>query len=560
MDDQTTVWVRVISEFIPIHEIMVNQLFFLQKRWRNKILKRALVFQPLSEKFRVQFWKTFCGQIGDLVSRFGDTDPTSLYLSFVTQGQNRPPESVAEVERDVVRTMPGHENFTTELGREKLFRVLLAVSAAQTGVGYCQGMNFVAATLLVNMAMNECDSFWVFMSILENFHFKHLFAPDVPLLPLRMFHFSRLVRAHLPQVWHHLNSHTFTGVEIFANQWIMTLFAYYLEPEILGRVWDLFFLLGWKYLFQLGLTILSLLEPHLCAMDVEEISAFMASSRGGSSSAIPHPFSDPKLLQTHLLASIERFRITTGQLEKLTEQFLNLKIMEVIEELGHGHIGSKHGKTIGSGHIVRNSKTTAGFKWVFMPNDPSSPAFLQIDLVALTTPNRPRQRLESTKPHVWMPIQSLKELKSSTDHFHAMHQKETGKLNLELAGVEQALVSEGHVVSSLHELVQKAEDALKEAAKQKYVAARAVKTCVGPVSTNLTKKAEHADIVFVRKKDAKDAVIIQLSDAEKRMTQLSERKTDLIQKITRSVEQLEEAQNDIVSRSIQSAIDSFSVE
>jgi len=148
-----------------------------------------------------------------------------------------------------------------------------AENAPEPVVGYCQGMNFVAAVLLITLG-NDQDAFWMLLAMLEGYHYRHIFASGVPLLPLRVFQFSGLVRQRLPKLWRHLSNEGFS-LEIFAHQCVMTLFAYCIEPGFLAHVWDVFFFVGWKAFFRIGLGIFAKLQPRLLEMGIEEISAYM---------------------------------------------------------------------------------------------------------------------------------------------------------------------------------------------------------------------------------------------------------------------------------------------
>ena len=176
---------KIIAEFVPVDDIFSNFLYIVCKELQRSMLKCALVFQPLDESRRRWFWLQVCGRVDKIVemeaNRLGiPSEQSAVFTHYLHQP--RTAEAINEIERDVVRTMPSHPLFSvsvspgTEMNREKLRSVLLAVSAAEPSVGYCQGMNFVAATLLLNLGMNEEDSFLMFLSILKNFHFRQ-FCP-----------------------------------------------------------------------------------------------------------------------------------------------------------------------------------------------------------------------------------------------------------------------------------------------------------------------------------------------------------------------------------------------
>ena len=56
----------------------------------------------------------------------------------------------------------------SKAGQAALGRVLLAFSVHRPDIGYCQGMNCIAAMLLLVMERKEEDSFWVLVSLIDN--------------------------------------------------------------------------------------------------------------------------------------------------------------------------------------------------------------------------------------------------------------------------------------------------------------------------------------------------------------------------------------------------------
>mmetsp|Transcript_27190 Transcript_27190/g.63290 ORF Transcript_27190/g.63290 Transcript_27190/m.63290 type:complete len:644 (+) Transcript_27190:36-1967(+) len=232
-----------------------------------------------------------------------------------------PNGKLAEIERDVHRTLPTHPRFKGEAGsagRQDMLKVLRATAVAEPGVGYCQGMNFVAAVLLITLGSAH-DAFWMLLALLDGYHYRRIFAPGVPLLPLRIFQFSGLVRERLPKLWRHLHFES-SSIEIFAHQCVMTLFAYSIEPGILAQVWDVFFLLGWQAVFRVGLGLLAKLEPKLLSMDIEQISVFLHQCKRHVE--LPK---DPAKGETtsvqEVLASLLQFEVSGGSLEDLERSF-----------------------------------------------------------------------------------------------------------------------------------------------------------------------------------------------------------------------------------------------
>jgi hypothetical protein len=90
-----------------------------------------------------------------------------------------------QVRKDLPRTFPTHPRFevTDNPGQDggdtltpaaadslipSLQRVLLAICARQPETGYTQGMNYVAAILLLELP--EADAFWVMVAVIEELY------------------------------------------------------------------------------------------------------------------------------------------------------------------------------------------------------------------------------------------------------------------------------------------------------------------------------------------------------------------------------------------------------
>lgn len=55
-------------------------------------------------------------------------------------------------------------------------RVLEGIAYCLPDVGYCQGMNFIASTL-IGVLEDEELAFWIFMNLLVNKDMRNLFLP-----------------------------------------------------------------------------------------------------------------------------------------------------------------------------------------------------------------------------------------------------------------------------------------------------------------------------------------------------------------------------------------------
>ncbi|ORX38703.1 rab-GTPase-TBC domain-domain-containing protein [Kockovaella imperatae] len=172
----------------------------------------------------------------------------------------------AEIEKDITRTFPGNLFFGGDgHGVPKLRNVLLAYSWHNPSVGYCQGMNMLAATLLLTHPDEE-QAYWTLVAIVERLLPAAFFSPDLHGSRVDQMVLDDLVAQYAPKVHAKLVE---LGIDLASITfgWFLSLFTDCLPVETLFRVWDVFFVEGHDALFRIALAILKLNEPDLLAAD-----------------------------------------------------------------------------------------------------------------------------------------------------------------------------------------------------------------------------------------------------------------------------------------------------
>ncbi|KAI2616279.1 TBC-domain-containing protein [Hypoxylon sp. NC1633] len=221
---------------------------------------RNLVLGGIPVQTRPKVWAECSGAISkrtpgyyqDLVSRPSDADDAAV---------------VSQIEMDINRTLTDNIFFRKGPGVGRLHEVLRAYARHNPEVGYCQGMNMIAANLLLTMPSAE-DAFWVLASIIERilprgYYDQSLMASRADQQVLRQY-----VRQVLPRLSQHLDG---LGIELEALtfQWFLSVFTDCLSAEALFRVWDVVLCVndGSTFLFQVALALLKLNERRLLACD-----------------------------------------------------------------------------------------------------------------------------------------------------------------------------------------------------------------------------------------------------------------------------------------------------
>lgn len=194
------------------------------------------------------------------------TEMTDSYRVLITK--DTACENV--IQRDINRTFPAHKFFKESggMGQDSLYKVSKAYAVYDTEVGYCQGLSFIAASLLLHMP--EEEAFSVLVALMYNYGLRDMYKLGFESLYLRLYQLNRLMKDQLPDLYEHFLN---TGVEshMFASQWFLTLFTARFPLYFVFYILDVFLLDGITVLFQVAITLLSACKKDLLELDFEGI-------------------------------------------------------------------------------------------------------------------------------------------------------------------------------------------------------------------------------------------------------------------------------------------------
>ncbi|KAF2706845.1 TBC-domain-containing protein [Pleomassaria siparia CBS 279.74] len=215
---------------------------------------RKLVLGGIPVAYRAQIWAECSGASALRIPGY--------YEDLVSNGDDNP-TIVAQIQMDITRTLTDNIFFRRGPGVSKLNEVLLAYSRRNPEVGYCQGMNLIAACLLLIMPTSE-DAFWVLATMIEDilpgkYYDQHLLTSRADQSVLREY-----VADLLPRLSNHLDMLEIE-LEALTFQWFLSVFTDCLSAEALYRVWDVVLCMhdGSTFLFQVALALLKLNEKAL---------------------------------------------------------------------------------------------------------------------------------------------------------------------------------------------------------------------------------------------------------------------------------------------------------
>ncbi|TFK20761.1 RabGAP/TBC [Coprinopsis marcescibilis] len=246
--------------------------------------------QELAQAIARGIPSTLRGMMWQHMAASKDPEMEILYLKLLKES------SIHEkaITRDLGRTFPHHAFFTDGqgIGQENLFNVLKAYSLYDPQVGYCQGLPFVVAILLLNMPDEE--AFSLLVKLMHVYDLRGHFLPEMPKLQMRLFQFDRLVEELLPVLHVHFLRQGIKST-MYCSQWFLTMFSYRFPLEFVVRIYDSCLANGIEAIFGFSIQLLRKNEQALLALKFDEILAFL----------------NTKLLDVYLIVSIDGARDET---------------------------------------------------------------------------------------------------------------------------------------------------------------------------------------------------------------------------------------------------------
>ncbi|KAL5794228.1 hypothetical protein ACOSP7_002822 [Xanthoceras sorbifolium] len=222
----------------------------------NAITLKKLIRKGIPPVLRPKVWFSLSG-----AAKKKSTVPESYYNDLIKAVEGKVTPATKQIDHDLPRTFPGHPWLDTPEGHATLRRVLVAYSFRDSDVGYCQGLNYVAALLLLVMKTEE-DAFWMLAVLLENVLVNDCYTTNLSGCHVEQRVFKDLLPKQCPRIATHLEALEF-DVSLVATEWFLCLFSKSLPSETTLRVWDILFYEGAKVLFHVALAIFKMKEHEL---------------------------------------------------------------------------------------------------------------------------------------------------------------------------------------------------------------------------------------------------------------------------------------------------------
>ncbi|CAB3411167.1 unnamed protein product [Caenorhabditis bovis] len=225
---------------------------------------KTLIRTGVPPAYRGRVWKSIVQYwVKDKVSELGN----GYYGSMLRRANSKKEDGVydaaiKQIDLDLARTLPTNKHFD-EPGSEnieKLRNVLYAFRYHNTYVGYCQGLNRLAAIAL--LYLDEQDAFWFLITCVEHLQPDGYYTSSLIGAVADQKVLRDLVGEKLPKLASHLRALE-VDLSLFALSWFLTVFVDVLPHSIYLTIFDVFLYEGNKVLFRFALALLKICEPHV---------------------------------------------------------------------------------------------------------------------------------------------------------------------------------------------------------------------------------------------------------------------------------------------------------
>ncbi|XP_072251226.1 TBC1 domain family member 2A-like [Leuresthes tenuis] len=253
------------------------------------------------------------------------------YEQLCEKSRMSPHPASRQIQLDLHRTLTTNQHFSSPSSPalQQLRRILLAFSWLNPAVGYCQGLNRLAAIALLVLQSEE-DAFWCLVAVVEaimpqDYYTKNLVASQADQRVLKDFLVEKL-----PRLAAHFEGHNI-DVSLITFNWFLVVFVESLPSDILLRLWDAFLYEGTKVIFRYTLALFKYKEDDILKIhDSVEIYQYLrfftkTISDGRKLTSIAFNDMNPfprRLLRNRRLQHLEQLQRELHELEEQQKEFV----------------------------------------------------------------------------------------------------------------------------------------------------------------------------------------------------------------------------------------------
>ncbi|TSM52289.1 TBC1 domain family member 2B [Bagarius yarrelli] len=203
---------------------------------------KALIRSGVPHVHRSKVW-SWC--INFHVKKIRECQKPDYYESLLCTARDKPNPASKQIELDLLRTLPNNKHYASPSadGIQKLRNVLLAFSWRNPDIGYCQGLNRLAAIALLYLEQEE--AFWCLITIVEVFMPRDYYTKTLLGSQVDQRVFKDLMSEKLPRLHAHFEQYK-VDFSLITFNWFLVVFVDSVVSDILFKIWDAFLYEGPK--------------------------------------------------------------------------------------------------------------------------------------------------------------------------------------------------------------------------------------------------------------------------------------------------------------------------
>ncbi|KAM8733150.1 TBC1 domain family member 2A isoform 1-T2 [Acanthopagrus schlegelii] len=283
---------------------------------------KALLRSGIPQEYRQQVWSWM---VRTRTRTMREQHP-QRYQQLCEKSRMCPHPASRQIQLDLHRTLTTNQHFCSPSSPalQQLRRILLAFSWQNPAIGYCQGLNRLAAIALLVLQSEE-SAFWCLVAVVEVIMPQDYYTKDLVASQADQWVLKDFLTEKLPRLAAHFEDHSI-DVSLITFNWFLVVFVESLPSDILLPLWDAFLYEGTKVIFRYALALFKYKEDDILRIqDSVEIFQYLrifTKTISDSRRLISIAFSDMnpfpgRLLRNRRALHLDRLQ---GELQELEEQ------------------------------------------------------------------------------------------------------------------------------------------------------------------------------------------------------------------------------------------------
>ncbi|KAG9281010.1 TBC1 domain family member 2B [Astyanax mexicanus] len=288
---------------------------------------KALMRSGVPHVHRSKVW-SWC--VNFHVKKIRESQPADYYENLLCMARDKPNPASKQIELDLLRTLPNNKHYSSPSaeGIQKLRNVLLAFAWRNPDIGYCQGLNRLAAIALLYLEQEE--AFWCLITIVEVFMPRDYYTKTLLGSQVDQRVFKDLMNEKLPRLHAHFEQYK-VDFSLITFNWFLVVFVDSVVSDILFKIWDAFLYEGPKIIFRFALALFKCKEEDFLklqdAMAIFKYLRYFTQTILDARKLMNMAFVDMnpfplRQIQNRRTFHLEKVRLELTELEAIRQTFL----------------------------------------------------------------------------------------------------------------------------------------------------------------------------------------------------------------------------------------------